>query len=125
LGSLSNDLIGAAVPVLLAIGLIPPLAITTACWLAGNWRTPGLYRWWPSFLVNLAVNGVSLAIAAAGGLSVGLASRVVLYTLVQAVLQPASATLVMRAWPKNTSVLTQRDPVSPQTFVANAASWSF
>src|SRR5438105_588012 len=39
LGSLSNDLIGAAIPTLLCIGLLPPLAITLTTWIVGNWNT--------------------------------------------------------------------------------------
>jgi hypothetical protein len=127
LGNLSNNLIGAAIPTLLCIGLIPPLAITIAEWLAGNWNTPGRYRFWPSFLVNLVVNGVSLAVAANWGLSIAVVERVVLYTIVQAVVQPAGTTLLMRAWPKEEApkVIASTDPNSPSTFFVPASTWSF
>jgi hypothetical protein len=127
LGNLSNNLIGAAIPTLLCIGLIPPLAITLAEWLAGNWNTPGRYRFWPSFLVNLVVNGVSLAVAANWGLSIAVVERVVLYTIVQAVVQPAGTTLLMRTFPKEEApkVIASSDPNSPSTFFVPASTWSF
>jgi hypothetical protein len=127
LGNLSIDTPTVAVLALLPMALIPPLAITTATWLAGNWRTPGLYKWWPSFLANLIINCVSMAIGADLGLSIGVFSRVLVYSIAQAVLQPAAATALMRAWPNELKpqVITTRDPVSPQTFVVRTASWSF
>jgi hypothetical protein len=127
LGNLSNNLVGAAIPTLLCIGLIPPIAITLAEWLVGNWNTPGRYRFWPSFFANLVVNGVSLAVAANWGLSIGVFERVVLYTIVQAVIEPAGTTLLMRAWPKEEApkVLASSDPNSPSTFFVPATTWSF
>jgi hypothetical protein len=61
------------------------------------------------------------------GLSVGIAGRVIVYTLVQAVLQPGAAVLLERGWPKTEpTVLTlANDPVSPRTFVVPTGTWSF
>jgi hypothetical protein len=125
LGSLSNDLIWSALPALLCMGLLPPVAVTLATWIAGNWGTQGRHRLWPSLIATLIINGVSLPIAASLGLSVGLAGRVLLYTVAQAVLQPAAATALMRAWPLEPQVLTQADPIAPRTFVVPTAAWSF
>jgi len=127
LGSLSNDLYGAAIPVLLSIGLIPPLAITAITVLVGNWGNGGKYRWWPAFLATLVINGASLAIAAYGGLSTLVFGRVVVYTLAQAVLQPGAAVLLERAWPKMqpTVIETSSDPVAPRTFMVPTGTWSF
>jgi hypothetical protein len=130
LGNLTIDTPTLAVLALLPMGLIPPLAITTATWLAGNWRTPGRYKWWPSFLATLVINCVSLPIAAAVGqlgLSIGMFSRVLIYSIAQAVLQPAAATALMRAWPNEQAptVITNHDPVAPTTYVVRTSSWSF
>jgi hypothetical protein len=127
LGNLSIDTPTVAVLALLPMGLIPPLAITTATWIAGNWKTPGRYKWWPSFLANLVINCVSMAVGASLGLSIGAFSRVLVYSIAQAVLQPSAATALMRAWPNEESqkVITTRDPVAPRTFVVRTASWSF
>jgi hypothetical protein len=127
LGSLSNDLYASAIPVLLSIGLIPPLAITAITVLVGNWNTKGRYRWWPAFLATMVINGGSLAIAAWGGLSQLIVGRVIVYTLAQAVLQPGAAVLLERAWPKSepTVIMTPSDPVAPRTFMVPTGTWSF
>ncbi len=127
LGSLSNNLIGAAIPTLLCIGLIPPIAITVSMWLTGRREGGNRYRFWPSFFVNLLVNGVSLAIAAQFGLSVGVLPRVVLYTIVQAIIQPAGTTMLMREFPlgQEPRVVATHDPISPTVFVTPTTSWSF
>ncbi len=127
LGSLSNNLYAAAVPVLLCIGLIPPLAVTAVTVLVGNWRTNGRYRAWPAFLATMVINGASLAIAASLGLSELIVGRVILYTLAQAVLQPGAAVLLERAFPKSepTVITTPSDPVSSRTFMVPTGAWSF
>lgn len=127
LGSLSNSLIWSAIPVLLSIGLIPPIAVTAATVIVGNWNTPGRYRWWPALIATTVVNGASLAIGASLGLSVGMVGRVIVYTLAQAVLQPGIAVGIERAWPRTESaVITLRnEPVSPSTFFVPTSTWSF
>jgi hypothetical protein len=127
LGSLSNDLLGAAIPVLLSIGLIPPIAITAITVLVGNSGGGGRYRWWPTFLATLIINGASLAIAQPLGLSTLYFGRVIIYTLAQAVLQPGVAVLLQRAWPKNEPVVlsTPSDPVTSCTFMVPTGSWRF
>ena len=126
-GTLSIDLIWAAIPTLLSIGLIPPIAVTAATVIVGNWNDPGRYRWWPALLVTTVINGASLAIGAPLGLSAGVFGRVLVYTLVQAVLQPGAAVLVERAWPKQPpSVITLRnEPTAPTTFFVPTQTWSF
>jgi hypothetical protein len=125
-GSLSNNLIGAAIPALLCMGLIPPLLITLATVLVGNWTAPGTYKFWPAFLANLVINGASLAIGAALGLTVGVFGKVLLYTLVQAVLQSGVSTGLERLWPnEKPTVIANHDAIAPTTFVAPAGTVSF
>jgi hypothetical protein len=122
----SNNYIVAAIPMLLCLGLIPPIAVTVATVLAGNWKSPKRYRWWPAFLATLLINGISLPIASALGLSVGVASTVIIYTLVQAVVLPGAAVLIEREWPRSQPVeLTVADPIAPRTFMVPASTWSF
>ncbi|MBL8954060.1 MAG: hypothetical protein JNK82_25005 [Myxococcaceae bacterium] len=128
LAGLSNDIyLGAALPVLLSIGLIPPVLITAVTVLVGNSGGGARYRWWPTLLATLVINGASLAIAAPLGLATLSFGKVVVYTLAQAVLQPGAAVLLQRAWPKNDPVVlsTPSDPVTSRTFVVPTGSWRF
>jgi hypothetical protein len=69
---------------------------------------------------------VSLALGQYLGLTTFFAGRVVLYTLAQAVLQPAAATALMRAWPKyDPSLLASHDPNASATFFVPTGAWSF
>lgn len=59
LGTLSNNLIGAAIPVLLANLFLPPILTVLVAMLVGNWDTPGRFGgfWLPlagAFVVNAA-----------------------------------------------------------------------
>ncbi|MBX7115934.1 MAG: hypothetical protein K1X64_16515 [Myxococcaceae bacterium] len=126
LGSLSNNLIGAAVPTLLVIGLLPPALVTLATWFAGNWNQSGTYRWWPAFIATTLVNAGMLVAAGYLGVSVGVLARVIVYTLIQAVVLPGTATAVMRVWPlKEPAVVTSSNAFAPTTFYAPVAGWSF
>lgn len=126
LGSLSNSLIGAAIPTLLVIGLLPPALVTLATWLSGNWNQPGTYRWWPALLATTLVNAGMLVAAGYLGVSVGVISRVIIYTVIQALVLPGTATAVMRVWPlKEPALVTSREPFAPTTYFAPAAGWSF
>lgn len=126
LGSLSNNLIGAAVPTLLVIGLLPPALVTLATWIAGNWNQSGTYRWWPAFIATTLINAGMLVAAGYLGVSVGVLAKVIVYTLIQAVVLPGTATAVMRVWPlKEPAVVTSSDRFAPTTFFAPAARWSF
>jgi hypothetical protein len=75
LGSLSNNLIGAAIPGLLVANLIfPPLVTVLAAVLMGNWNEAGRFGFWlplgAAFLVNAAaVLITSLAINIAVGIA--------------------------------------------------------
>lgn len=125
-GSLSNSILGAALPTLLVIGLLPPAVVTFAVWLAGNWNQPGTYRWWPALVASTVVNAGALVVGGFLGLSVGVAARVIVFTLVQALMLPTTATLVMRGWPlKEPNVLTTNDPAAPVTYFAPAATLRF
>lgn len=59
LGSLSNSLIGAMIPVLLSNLFLPPLIAVLGAVLVGNWDAPGRFGFWlplaGAFAVNAAV----------------------------------------------------------------------
>ncbi len=63
LGTLSNNLIGAAVPVLLANLFLPPVVTVLMAMLIGNWDSPGRFRFWGPVLGAFAVNAAAYAIA--------------------------------------------------------------
>ena len=58
LGSLSNNLIAAAIPVLLANLFLPPILTVLVAMLVGNWDSPGRFSFWlplaGAFVVNAA-----------------------------------------------------------------------
>lgn len=59
LGSLSNHLLGAALPVLLANLFLPPVVTAVTALVLGNWNTPGRFGLWlplgGAFVVNAAL----------------------------------------------------------------------
>lgn len=87
LGALSNNLIMAAVPVLLANLFLPPIVTVLVAQLLGNWSTPGRFGFWlplgGAFVVNaLAYLVASLALVVPWTNPVAL----LLYTLVDGIL---------------------------------------
>lgn len=63
LGSLSNNLIGAAVPVLLANLFLPPVLTVLAAMLIGNWASAGRFGFWLPLAGAFVVNAAAYVIA--------------------------------------------------------------
>ena len=129
LGSLSNNLIGGALPSLLCFGLIPPVVVSLVTWLVGNFNEGGTFRLWPSLLVTLVINGAAMAIAGVFGVSFLEAGAVMILALVDGIVLSAASTGTMRLFPLKEQpkafVINQRDPRSPATFVAQLSEVKF
>lgn len=63
LGVLSNNLIGAAIPVLLANLFLPPILTVLVAMLVGNWETPGRFGFWLPLAGAFVVNAAAYVIA--------------------------------------------------------------
>ena len=63
LGSLSNNLIAAAIPVLLANLFLPPILTVLVAMLVGNWDSPGRFSFWLPFAGAFVVNAAAYVIA--------------------------------------------------------------
>ncbi len=63
LGSLSNNLIGAAIPLLLANLFLPPILTVLVAMLIGNWDSPGRFSFWLPFAGAFVVNAAAYVIA--------------------------------------------------------------
>ncbi|MDP1824131.1 MAG: hypothetical protein Q8L48_12840 [Archangium sp.] len=63
LGVLSNNLIGAAIPVLLANLFLPPILTVLMAMLVGNWETPGRFGFWLPLAGAFVVNAAAYVIA--------------------------------------------------------------
>jgi hypothetical protein len=95
LGTLSNNLVLAAVPAVLLLAALPPLAVTLVELLVGNALAPGLARFQPAFWVALGTHVLAIAGGIALGLSVQRFGDVALFTLAEAVLLPVATTLTL------------------------------
>ncbi|MFZ5444592.1 MAG: hypothetical protein ACOZQL_31655 [Myxococcota bacterium] len=124
LGTLSNNLIGAALPVLLANLFVPPIVTVLVAMLLGNWDSPGRFGFWlpvaGAFVVNAAVyvlTSLVLQIAVAWTNPVAM----LLYTLVDGVLMSGATVGIMALTekkPDKTAVIPSFVPgVSATTFV--------
>lgn len=63
LGALSNNLVMAALPVLLANLFLPPIVTVLVAQLLGNWHTPGRFGFWLPLAGAFAVNAVAYVLA--------------------------------------------------------------
>lgn len=63
LGSLSNNLIGAAIPILLANLFLPPILTVLVAMLIGNWDSPGRFGFWLPLAGAFVVNAAAYVIA--------------------------------------------------------------
>lgn len=121
-GSGPRGLITTAISPLLIMGLLPPLLTTLACWATGNWQAPGRHRFWPSFGVNVLINGLVLMTAGFLGASVGEFGSMAFLGMIDGGLMGGAATLLMRLTAKEPvgTALVSRDPrVSDTWFVAS------
>jgi hypothetical protein len=108
LGALSNNLIAAAVPVLLANLFFPPIVTVLVAQVLGNWKTPGRFGFWlplaGAFVVNAAAYVIaSLALVVPWTNPLAL----LLYTLVDGVLMGGTTVGLMH--------LTQKKPQATTT----------
>lgn len=63
LGALSNNLIAAAIPVLLANLFLPPIVTVLVAQLLGNWHSPGRFGFWLPLAGAFVVNAAAYVIA--------------------------------------------------------------
>ncbi len=87
LGTLSISLLWAAVPGLLAMGLVAPTLTALVAWLYGNWgflgRADKPFGFWRPWAAAMLVNVVSLVIAGFLGVSVGVPATVFTFGVVE------------------------------------------
>lgn len=125
LGSLSNNLIGAALPVLLANLFVPPVVTVLVALLMGNWDSPDRFGsfWLPmagAFVVNAALYViVSLVFQVAVAWSNPVA--LLLYTVVDGLLMSGTTVGLMALTEKKEKPMAMLPSfvpgVSPTTFV--------
>lgn len=96
LGSLSSDLVMAALPALLTVALVPPLGVTLVEWLVGERTQSGGIRIQPAVWIAGAAQVLLMVGAIAAGLSTGELLEASLFTLVDALILPATVTLGSR-----------------------------
>ncbi|MHB8874519.1 MAG: hypothetical protein ACYC8T_12595 [Myxococcaceae bacterium] len=94
LGTLSNNLLLAALPSLVLLAVLPPLAVVLAERLMGNWLSPGSTRILPALLVGVGVQILAIVAGVMAGVSVMNLGTIALFTLLEAIALPGSVTLV-------------------------------
>lgn len=118
-GSLGINIIAAALPAALIMGLFAPAVTTFAAWAYGNWRQDGRFGFLPAFGAAALVNIVALLVSASLGLSVGAPMSVLLFGLVDGVLMGGTAVGTM--W-----VLSNKEPaVALRSFVPGTSDTTF
>ncbi len=129
LGSLTNQVYVGLIPSLLLVGIVPSLAVAWVVTLVGNWKSPGTYRFWPTFAVTLLVNVAALVVGGFAGLSVGVAGRVLLFTLAEAIVLPSAATTASNLFSRKKETAAtawlSADPRAPVTWVIPTGEVSF
>ncbi|MEW5741788.1 MAG: hypothetical protein AB1938_22905 [Myxococcota bacterium] len=100
LGALSNELIWAALPVLVSHLFIPPGLTVLAAWLIGKASAPGRYGFWGAFGVAFAVHAAAFVVASLA-LAVPWTNPValLLYTLVDGLLMSGTSVGFMHLFP--------------------------
>jgi len=93
-GSLSNDLLGAALPSLVMLLVLPPLAVTVTEFFVGQ-ALGANPRLWSAFFVTLGTQVVAIAGGVLLGLWAGNPTHVALFTVGEAILLPSAATLML------------------------------
>lgn len=93
-GTLSNNLFGAALPSLLMLWVLPPLAVTLAEVLVGNLFGAGA-KLFPALWAALGTQLVAIVGGVLLGLYSGNPTHVALFTLGEAILLPTATTLVL------------------------------
>lgn len=93
-GSLSNNLFGAALPALAMLWVLPPLAVTLVEVLVGN-ALGADSKLFPALWAALGTQLVAIVGAVLLGLYAGNPTHMALFTLGEAILLPGAATLVL------------------------------
>ena len=93
-GTLSNNLFGAALPSLLMLWVLPPLAVTLAEVLVGN-ALGADAKFFPALWAALGTQLVAIVGGVLLGLYAGNPTHVALFTLGEAILLPTATTLVL------------------------------
>lgn len=93
-GGLSNDLIGAALPSLVMLLVLPPLAVTLTEFLVGQ-ALGANPRLWSAFFVTMGTQLVAIVGGVLLGVWAGNPTHVALFTLGEAILLPTAATLML------------------------------
>jgi hypothetical protein len=97
IGTLSSNLLAAALPALLVFGALPPLAITAAILFAGNWSGARGLHWNPALWVALGTHVAAIVVAAMLGVFVFDFATMAIFTLIDSV-ATAGATTWMMNW---------------------------
>ncbi len=95
LGTLSNNLVWAAVPAVLSFTVLTGVGVTLVEWAVGNWRSPDSARVRPALWVALGAQLVAVVLALATGVDVYNVSSTVVFTIVEALALPAAVTATM------------------------------
>ena len=95
IGASTPDLIGAAVPSLLLMLALPPLAAALAEWAVGRALAPGTRRFHPAVWAGVGLHAIGILAGALAGVWTGNATSFSLFTVAEALVVPAVVALVM------------------------------
>lgn len=114
LGSLSPNLYAAALPALLLVATLPPLAVTGSTYWVGEAAAPGKRKWLPALLVTTGLHLATLGVVLATGTSMGNMQHFGNLVALETLMLPTGATLAAH-W-------TRRQPTGPASNPADATS---
>jgi hypothetical protein len=118
MGTLSSNLVLAALPSVLSFVLLPPLAVVFAEWMVLRQLAPSSARFSPAIWVTTGAQLLVFLGAVMLGVDAQSFADVAVLSLVEAIVLPSAATLMM--WPTKSQapggpgLLEQRRPVSPR-----------
>jgi hypothetical protein len=92
LGTLSPNLVAAALPGLLLALAVPPVAVTTAEWLVGRKLQPETTRYQPTIWLAIGVQAVALTLGTLAGVYARNPASLAVFTLCEAVVLPGAVT---------------------------------
>lgn len=145
LGTLSSNLVAAALPPILLMAVVPPLAVTGAEFLVGRKLAPGT-RFHPAIWGAVGMNVLVVVIGSLTGAWAGDGLSLGLFTLGEALLMPVAVTAIMQvtrrrppknpalshAWPgpsdreaRSAAVIDRPLSLGPTPFSVPVAGFSF
>jgi hypothetical protein len=95
LSTLTGSDLGALPALLLAVAL-PPVAVSLASWVAGNWAGPGRFHLSPAIWITTGVSVATFVAAGFLGFNANEPGRLAAYTAADMVLLPAAAVITMQ-----------------------------